>query len=438
MSRILEVLTKPVDNAPLVVFRVIFGFLITAEAWGAILTGWVRRAYIEPSYNFPFIRFSFLEPLPGDGMYLYYIVMGAAGIFVMIGYRYRLAMVTYAILWSGSYLMQKTNYNNHYYLLMLLCWIMCIIPANANLSIDARKNKTLRSDSCLQWHTWIFIVQITIVYFYASIAKIYPDWLNGIPVRIFFSAKKDYFLVGPLLQKDWVIYLVSYGGILFDLLIIPGLLWKKTRKAAFIISIFFHLFNSFIFQVGIFPYLGIAFALFFFEPEVIRKIFIKRPFNPVDPAVSPRWDKLKLAILGVYLVFQLLLPLRHLFYPGLVHWTEEGHRLSWHMMLRSKTGYVNFKVKTDSAEWFVNPNDYLTAKQSRKVASHPDMAWQFIQILKEDLSTKGIRDPQIYAYGGVSLNGRKHSPLYNPEVDLSAVEWEPFKHASWLLPIPKE
>src|SRR5690606_24154274 len=92
----------------------------------------------------------------------------------------------------------------------------------------------------------------------------------------------DYWLIGPLLTEEWFQYLVAWGGIGFDLLIGPALLWKKTRKVAFVLSIFFHLFNSFIFQVGVFPYLGIAFALFFFDPTTIRKIFFpkKAEFDP--------------------------------------------------------------------------------------------------------------------------------------------------------------
>jgi uncharacterized membrane protein YphA (DoxX/SURF4 family) len=49
-------------------------------------------------------------------MYAYFVVMGIFGIMVMLGYKYRFAMLFYAIMWSGAYFMQKTSYNNHYYL----------------------------------------------------------------------------------------------------------------------------------------------------------------------------------------------------------------------------------------------------------------------------------------------------------------------------------
>src|SRR5690606_8302505 len=124
MSPLLEKALQPVDNSPLVAFRIIFGFLITLEAWGAILTGWVKRTFIDPEYTFPFLNFEWLQPLPGNGMLFYFIIMGFAGVMTMLGWHYRIAIATYAVMWAGVYFMQKFNYNNHYYLLLLLLCLM--------------------------------------------------------------------------------------------------------------------------------------------------------------------------------------------------------------------------------------------------------------------------------------------------------------------------
>ncbi|MDX1426436.1 MAG: HTTM domain-containing protein, partial [Salegentibacter mishustinae] len=77
-------LFKQVDNSALIAFRIIFGLLITIEAVGAIFTGWIRRALIEPEFTFNFIGFEFLQPMPGNGMLFYYGIMGLFGIFVML------------------------------------------------------------------------------------------------------------------------------------------------------------------------------------------------------------------------------------------------------------------------------------------------------------------------------------------------------------------
>ena len=113
-------LFKQINNSSLVVFRIIFGLLIFLESVGAIFTGWVKRTLIDPEFTFTVIGFEWLQPLPGNGMYFYYLIMGLFGFFVMIGYKYRLSMISFTILWTATYLMQKASYNNHYYLLILI------------------------------------------------------------------------------------------------------------------------------------------------------------------------------------------------------------------------------------------------------------------------------------------------------------------------------
>ena len=270
-------LFKQIDNIGLVLFRTVFGLLITIEAFGAIATGWVRRTLVEPPFTFNFIGFDFLQVFQGEFMYFYFVVMGIFGILVTIGYKYRFSMFAYALLWSGVYLMQKSSYNNHYYLMMLLCWIMAFLPANRWLSIDAKINPEIRTSAMPQWVLWVLILQVWIVYTYASIAKWYPGWLDASVPALFMSGRADYWLIGGLLQETWVHWTIAYTGVLFDLLIIPMMLWRRTRLLGFVLSLLFHLFNSVVFQIGIFPYMSIAFALFFFSPEILRKrFFVKR------------------------------------------------------------------------------------------------------------------------------------------------------------------
>ena len=270
-----DFLFKRIDNSPLIIFRIFLGILISLECYGAILTGWVRRNLIEPEFTFSFIGFEWLQPLPGYGMYGYFFIMGTLGIFIALGYKYRFSIISFTLLWTSVYLMQKTSYNNHYYLLVLISFIMCFFPANAAYSIDARTRPNIRDDSMYNYIKWTIVLQLFIVYTYAALAKLYADWLDFSFVQILMQSKSHYWLIGDLLQEPWVHKLISIMGIVFDLLIIPALLWKPSRKVAFALAIFFHLFNSIVFQIGIFPYLALAFTEFFFEPERIRKLFFK-------------------------------------------------------------------------------------------------------------------------------------------------------------------
>ncbi|MCG9970659.1 HTTM domain-containing protein [Christiangramia crocea] len=434
-------LFKQVDNSALVVFRVFFGLLIAIEAFGAIFTGWIRRTMIEPDFTFNFIGFEFLQPLPGDGMIWYYAIMGVFGVFVMLGFKYRMSIIAYTIMWSGVYLMQKSSYNNHYYLLMLVCFIMCFLPAHRWLSLDAKIKPSISRISMPRWVWIVIVLQLWIVYTYASVAKLYPDWLDGSFPALLMKSKDDYWLVGEFLQQWWIRYAIAYFGLFFDLLIIPLLLWKRTRVPVFIAAIFFHLFNSFIFHIGIFPYMSLAFCIFFFPAEKINKVFLrgKKKFYDRAEVIVPSWRNALVVSMVVWFTIQLCLPLRHWFFKDDVLWTEEGHRLSWRMMLRGKSGRIAFKVveKGTSDTIHIDKSEYLSRKQLRAIPSKPDMIWQFAQRLEEDFAEKG-KEVEVYVEGKISVNGRPYKTLIDPKVDLAAEKWEHFKHHDWILPSDSE
>ncbi len=431
-----RLLFSKIDNGSLVLFRIFFGILISFEGFGAIATGWVRRTLIEPKFTFNFIGFEWLQPLPGNGMYVYFAIMGTLGILIALGYKYRYAMIAFALMWSGVYLMQKTSYNNHYYLLALISVIMCFFPANRAYSLDAKFNPDIRTDSMYGYVKWIIVLQLFIVYTYASVAKLYGDWLDFSFIDVLMRSRKDYFLIGGLLQESWFQKVIGVSGILFDLLIIPALLWKRTRLFAFVVSIFFHLFNSFVFQIGIFPYLALAFTVFFFSPETIKMRFLSnKTLYTGNDIIFPSYKKVLLLVGGAYFILQIALPLRHHFFEDNVLWTEEGHRLSWRMMLRSRNGSIQFRLvnRTTGKSEYVKLDDYLTKKQRRKVASYPDFMWQFAQHLKKEYADKG-EEISVYALVRVRINDHPYRTFIDPKTDLANVPWRHFKHHNWILP----
>ncbi|WP_425392868.1 HTTM domain-containing protein [Ekhidna sp.] len=421
-----------VDNSPLVLFRMVFGFLAAAESFGAIFTGWIDKTFIAPDFTFTMIGLEWLQPLDGNGMIYYFIVMGTAALCIMLGLFYRTATFLFFSMWTVVYLMQKTHYNNHYYLLVLLSVAMMLLPAHKSRSLDAKWGLTIPKETCARACHWFFILQILIVYVYASIHKMHWDWLQARPLDIWFSYKANYWLIGPLLQEKWVQYSVAWGGVVYDGMIVFLLLYPKTRKLGFGLSIFFNLFNSIVFQIGIFPYLMIGLTVFFFPPDVVRNIFFKN-----KPKVYPIRKKPSLAwtyVLSIYFLIQVILPLRHHFIEGDVSWTEEGHRLSWRMMLRAKSGYMKVYVedKNTGDREKLNLAKYVSRDQLSSLSVQPDMIWQLAQRLKNEYEAKG-KDVAVYTDAKVSLNGHPRKPLIDKEVDLTTVPWDTFKHSDWIL-----
>ena len=436
MNAINRLLFTKIDNSALLIFRIFFGILVSLECYGAILTGWVRKTLVEPQFTFNFIGFEWIQPLPGYGMYFYFFLMGTFGVCIALGYKYRFSIISFTVLWTAVYLMQKTSYNNHYYLLILISVMMCFFPANTNYSLDAKQKPALKTDFMFSYVKWVVVFQLFIVYTYASMAKLYGDWIDFGIIKILMLDKAEYYVIGELLQQPWIHKIMGVFGVLFDLLIVPALLWKPTRKAAFLLSLFFHLFNSIVFQIGIFPYLSLAFTVFFFEPETLRNIFFKKKIlYSGSQSASHQFKKPIYAIIGIYFIIQLILPIRHYFIKEGVLWTEEGHRMSWRMMLRSRGGTVTFEVvnKETQKTTRIKLDDYLSKKQARRIAAYPDFIWQFAQHLKKEYAENG-EDVSVFALNSkVSINGKPYRAFIDPKVDLANETWSHFKHHEWIL-----
>jgi hypothetical protein len=421
MNKITSRLWQPTDNAPLIYFRILFGFLLLFQAINDILSDRVRNLFIEPPFTFPFIGFEWLQPLPGDGMYVCFFLMALFATMIMLGAAYRIAMPAYTLLWTTTYLMQKAGYNNHYYLIILLCIFMCCMPAHRRLSIDALIRPAITTHYCPQWCAWLFITQFGIVYTYAAIAKLYPDWLTG---RYLYST----------LTTSRIRYFLCYAGIIFDFLITPVMLFRRTRIYGFITACIFHLANACIFTIGIFPFLALAAMIFFFPLQGQRKV------PPMTGRPVSNRKRCSVYIMALYLLIQVLLPLRYLAYGTQPNWSEEGFRMSWRMMLRNKKGWIYFRVINNDTKqiWIDEPENRLNYASLNSLPGFPDMIWQYVQQLKKIYAAEGIHNISIYAVSSVSMNDRHPQPLVDPAADLANILWEPYHHAKWIVPLEPE
>ncbi len=427
-------LFRPIDNAPLVIFRIFLGFLLACETFGAILTGWVKSNLIDPKFTFSHIGMEWLQPLPGNGMYWYFATMGIFGLLVMIGYKYRWSIGLFTLLWAGAYFMQKTSYNNHYYLLLLVCFIMLFLPAHRYASVDAKLNPSLKKLTMPAWCSLVMILQVSIVYFYATLAKFYPGWLDGTFTHDLLDRSVTNPALHGIMTQKWFYLFIAYAGIAFDMLVVPLLLFRKTRTIAFVASVIFHIFNSITLQIGIFPFFALSFVVFFYPPEKIRKIFLKKKPAVTEQDADYEGRGILKYLFVPYFLLQILLPLRHYLIKGDVLWTEEGHRLSWRMMLRTRWGDTDFRIvdKKTGQKLYYSISHNLTHKQKSGMETRPDMIWQMAQHIKEHFR-KERRDVAVYADTQVSVNGSPYKKLINPDTDLAAADWDYFFHCKWVL-----
>ena len=433
-------LFAPLDIASLVYFRIVFGALMVWEAWRYLDRGWVARYYIEPTFHFTYFGFGWVKPWPDDWMHVHFYALSVLAIMVMAGLFYRVSVTLFFLGFTYVFLLDQARYLNHFYLISLLSFLLIFVPAHRRFSVDALLRPGTLSDTAPSWALWIFRAQLAIVYFYAGLAKINRDWLRGEPLREWLGDRTDFFLIGPLFTEEWMVYLFSYGGLFLDLLVVPFLLWGPTRPYAFAAALAFHLLNAKLFPIGIFPWLAIAATLLFFPPEWPRALFgIKRREIPEPDKTATHLRPAEctvVGLLGVFLVVQVLLPLRHYLYPGNVSWTEEGHRFAWHMRLRDKEAEAQF-FATDpmgGQRWEIDTDQYLTNGQESEMATRPDMILQFAHYIADKYREQGYEQIQVRVTVTATLNSRKPQLLIDPGVDLAAQPRD-LRHARWILPL---
>jgi len=401
--------------------------------------GWIESLYIKPHYFFSFYGFEFVKPL-GQYTYILFLICGLSALLVAVGLFYRIAIVMLFLSFTYIELMDKSTYLNHYYFISLVCFLLIFLPANVYFSIDAYRNKTLGTRYIPQWNIDAIKLMMSILYFYAGLAKVNSEWLlHALPLKIWLPARNDMPIIGFLFNYGWIPYVFSWFGCLYDLSI-PFLLWNsRTRPFAYIAVVVFHVLTALLFPIGMFPHIMMVAALVFFSAHfhenIIHKIrFMFRIPQTVSNTKPYKTSPLIKWLFVVFFTFQILFPFRYIFYKDELFWTEEGFRFSWRVMLMEKAGYAQFTVKDATGKRFVvNNNDFLTTLQEKMMSTQPDMILQYAHILRDYYAKKGFANPQVYIDSYVALNGRLGKPLISPDVNL-ALENESLHHKKWILP----
>ncbi|MEM8808398.1 MAG: HTTM domain-containing protein [Cyanobacteria bacterium P01_G01_bin.38] len=454
-TQLSRILFSPVNIAFLVFFRMAFGAIMLWEIWRYFYYDWIYDYWIAPGFNFTYHGLGWVQPWPGEFMYWHFAALGVLAVFILVGFCYRVSAILFCLGFTYVFLLEQAHYLNHFYLISLISLLMVFLPAHRLLSVDVLLKPKLLTHTAPVWTLWLLRFQIGVPYFFGGVAKLNGDWLRGQPMGLWLSEATDFPVMGAFFTEPWMALLLSYGGLLLDLLIVPLLLWKPTRGFAFSLAVLFHLTNARLFSIGIFPWFMIAATTVFFAPNWPQQLFgwlkgtIRRApkrgrqsHSPVQPfsvstlsAPNPR-QRLALMGLALYVGFQCVMPLRHYLYPGNANWTEEGHRFAWHMKLRDKAGTAKFFVRnpTSGKVQQVWPEDYLTARQARKMAARPDMVVQFSHFLAAESTPPGEPSVEVRAWVMASLNGRAPQMLIDPNQDLAKISLS-FQPADWILPL---
>jgi hypothetical protein len=431
---------KTTDAAPLATFRILFGLLMFISIVRFWANGWIEKLYLEPSFHFKYYGFEWVKVPEPFWCYSLFIVCGVSSLFIAIGFKYRVNIILFFLSFTYIELMDKTTYLNHYYFISVLSFLLIFLPANSYFSFDSWKGKSYKEVPTYTINALKLLVAI--VYIYAGIAKLNPDWLlEAMPLAIWLPSKYNLPLIGDLLQKSWVHYAFSWAGAFYDLFIIFFLLYKPTRLLAFFAVVTFHILTGILFPIGMFPYIMIVSTLIYFPPHfhhrmlaLLSKLFqiSKEKFDSNLRLAGNAWTKY---VLIAFFSLQVLMPLRFMLYPGKLFWTEEGYRFSWRVMLMEKAGYAQFKVQDQKSgkTFMVDNSDFLSTFQEKQMATQADFILEYAHYLGDHFSRQGHENLAIYVDNYVALNGSKSRHFVDPTINLLEFR-ESFAHRNWVLP----
>ncbi|XP_052764482.1 vitamin K-dependent gamma-carboxylase-like isoform X2 [Mya arenaria] len=476
INNLLHLLCRPTDPAGLGVMRFIFGMLMLVDIWQERGLSQLVEEYGDPSMcRFPL--FHFLKPLPLVWMYIVYLVMFIGEVGILLGLCFRVSCLLFVSTYWYLLLLDKTSWNNHSYLFGLIGVLLLITDTNRYWSLDGLISRHKRHAHIPLWNYAIFRFQIFIVYFLAGLKKLDADWVSGHSMNYI----AGHWVFAPfrlLLTEEQVsLYIVHFGGLIIDLSMGFLMFFDKTRNLAFAFGASFHIMNSQLFSIGMFPWMMLATMPLFCSPGWPRPLLSRFPawLSPVLPAhmdlqtsnhclyqkhdikadekmtsnasVSVRSSrtlppvkpgslhKMVSVFLACYAVTQCLLPYSHGITKGYNHWAQGLYGYSWDMMVHTwklqhiKVTYVD---RSTGEEGYLNPKVWV---QGSRWSSHPDMIKQYGECVHERLDSYNITDVELYLDVWRALNNRFQQRALDPRVNIIEAPWSPLSPTPWLFPL---
>ncbi|EDV21673.1 uncharacterized protein TRIADDRAFT_30165 [Trichoplax adhaerens] len=462
MQSILKFLYQPIDPSSLGITRVLFGFLMIFDITQERGMVYINLRWGDPkACEFPLL--SNLPILSADWMHILYLSMIAAAIGICIGFYYRIASIWLALGHWYLILIDKTAWNNHTYLFGLFTIFFSVTNANRWWSVDGVLNQKINNVHIPRWNLALFQFQIFLVYFLAGVKKLNSDWITGSSV----TTVGSHWVFAPLrlllTTQQISQYVLHYGGLIFDLIEGYLLFFNITRPLGIALGIYFHICNSQIFTIGIFPYAMLATLHIFCNPDWPKKVIMRlsprwrkyflldtppkysasncyyNDYNPDDTGSRIQQfnsqNRLTMAILAGYVTLQLFLPFSHFITQGYNTWNERGlYGYSWDMMVNSWS-YPKIKILVVDLS---NGKHFIGGADSRflRWSTYPSMIKQYGNCLAKQMKTSyEIKQPAVYLDIWKSMNGRFRQRLINPKVDIVSAPWSPWKKTPWLMPL---
>ena len=229
-----QIVSRRTDARPVGLVRIVVGL----AAIGFALEAWVNlgRVLTPRVVDMPYA--AWYPRLPPALLPLFIGIWLSAALGLALGLRARLCGAILALSMAYTLFFDQQLYSNHLYLATLVVLLLTIADSGARLSLDARR--TGGRDLILEWPILLLKIQISIVYFYAALLKINPQYLSGTMIAGFWPFNQLAALPGGW-SAATVLPLIAWVSILIEFFLAIALWVPRVRWLALAIGVGFHM-----------------------------------------------------------------------------------------------------------------------------------------------------------------------------------------------------
>jgi hypothetical protein len=397
------------DVASLVALRVFGGICVLLFAV-AVLSGWGELGgFLDAPKHFPYRGLEWVLPLPPRGLRGAAAAMGIAGAAMAAGFCYRLASATSALLVAYFFFLDVCYYSNVTFLGILLLALLSAAPAHVIASVDSARRAIPSGGR--RTSVALLRFQVGSVYVFAGVAKLTRGWLSGATLDAMITDYPPARWLSGAVGPRAVFAVASWLGLLFELAIVPLLLWRRTRVAAFTALVVFHLHNALTMRLGAVPWVMIGASTVFLPTDWPRRLGVRLPSAPTC-GEDPAWTR-PLAV--AWIVLGLALPLRRWVMPGDPTFHGFGYDFTWALRSRARDcgAYLVIVDRTTHHSSIRAIESGLRPDLRGRVWCDPYAIWRSAQ------ETAREGDVEVHAVALASLDGRRPSPTIDADADLS-------------------
>ena len=116
-----------------------------------------------------------LDTLPEMALVGGLSLLSAVGL--IVGYRARLSALVHTACIALLYVMDQNFWGHHMYFIGLMTFLIAFTESDAALSVHSRRGSG--ESDVLYWPVFLMKVQLSLAYFYTSVAKLNPVFLSG-------------------------------------------------------------------------------------------------------------------------------------------------------------------------------------------------------------------------------------------------------------------